>query len=194
MQEQTGNQTAASGQGPPAPPAHQENPTPAGPADDKLADMEAKAADLEDAFLRARADLENFRRRAQEDIGRAHKFAIESFAGALLPVKDSLETALRVETPSVESLKQGVEMTLKQLDAAFEKNRLTEINPKPGDNLDPMLHQAISMVPADQNANTLVSVLQKGYRIADRLLRPALVTVSLGRESGETGAQTGEQS
>ena len=118
------------------------------------------------------------RRRAQEDIAKAHKFAIESFAEAMVPVKDSLEMALKVETPSIESLKEGVEMTLKQLSSAFDKNRLLEVNPQPGDKLDPMKHQAISMVSSDQEANTIVSVLQKGYTIADRLLRPALVTVS----------------
>lgn len=149
--------------------------------DEKLANAEERAEELQDAFLRAKAEVENFRRRAQEDITRAHKFAIENFAEALLPVKDSLETALKVETPSSESLKQGVEMTLKQLDTAFKKNRLTEINPKPGDKLDPTRHQAISMVPAEQTANTIISVLQKGYMIADRLLRPALVTVAQGK-------------
>ncbi len=123
------------------------------------------------------------RRRAQEDIARAHKFAIENFAEAMVPVKDSLEMALKVETPSIESLKEGVDMTLKQLASAFEKNRLLEINPQPGDKLDPMKHQAISMVPAEQDANTIVNVLQKGYMIADRLLRPALVTVSQEKSS-----------
>jgi molecular chaperone GrpE len=152
-------------------------PTPA----EKLASIEAKATEMEDAFLRAKAELENYRRRASQDIERANKYAIEEFAEALMPVKDSLETALKVDTPSLESLKKGVEMTLKQLDSAFEKNQLAEINPKPGDKLNPMLHQAISMVPADQNANTIISVLQKGYKIADRLLRPALVTVSGGK-------------
>lgn len=144
----------------------------------KLADAEARLAELQDAFLRAKAESENMRRRAQEDIAKAHKFAIESFAEAMVPVKDSLEMALKVETPSVESLKEGVEMTLKQLVSAFDKNRLLEVNPQSGDKLDPMKHQAISMVPSDQEANTIVSVLQKGYTIADRLLRPALVTVS----------------
>ncbi len=144
----------------------------------RLAEAEAKSAELHDAFLRAKADAENMRRRAQEDIARAHKFAIESFAEAMVPVKDSLEMALKVETPSIESLKEGVDMTLKQLSAAFEKNRLLEINPQTGEKLDPMKHQAISMVPAEQEANTIVTVLQKGYMIADRLLRPALVTVS----------------
>lgn len=152
--------------------------TGAAPADDRLASAEAKIAELQDAFLRAKADTENIRRRAQDDIAKAHKFAIENFAEALVPVKDSLEMALKVDTPTIESLKEGVEMTLKQLTAAFEKNRLLEINPAQGEKLDPMKHQAISMVPADQEVNTIVSVLQKGYTIADRLLRPALVTVS----------------
>jgi molecular chaperone GrpE len=146
--------------------------------EEKLALAEAKAAEMQDAFLRAKAEAENMRRRAQEDITRAHKFAIETFAEGLMPVKDSLEMALKVETPSIESLKEGVEMTLKQLSSAFEKNRLHEIHPETGEKLDPMKHQAISMVPAEQEANTIVTVLQKGYMIADRLLRPALVTVS----------------
>jgi molecular chaperone GrpE len=146
--------------------------------DEKLKAAEARANEMQDAFLRAKAESENMRRRAQEDIARAHKFAIESFAEALVPVKDSLEMALKVDTPSVDSLKEGVDMTLKQLSSAFEKNRLIEIHPKTGEKLDPMKHQAISMVPAEQEANTIVTVLQKGYMIADRLLRPALVTVS----------------
>ncbi len=161
------------------PAAHVNPETAAEPSlEQKLADAQAKLAEMQDAFLRAKADAENTRRRAQEDIARAHKFAIESFAEAMVPVKDSLEMALKVETPSVDSLKEGVEMTLKQLASAFEKNRLIEINPQAGEKLDPMKHQAISMVPADQEANTVVTVLQKGYMIAERLLRPALVTVS----------------
>lgn len=146
--------------------------------EEQLAAAQAKASELQDSFLRAKAEADNTRRRAQEDIAKAHKFAIENFAEALVPVKDSLEMALKLETPSVESLKEGVEMTLKQLTAAFERNRLVEINPVPGEKLDPMKHQAISMVQAEQDANTIVSVLQKGYMIADRLLRPALVTVA----------------
>ena len=146
--------------------------------EDELASAVLKVAEMQDAFMRAKAEAENIRRRAQDDISRAHKFAIEGFAEMLVPVKDSLEMALKVETPSVESLKEGVEMTLRQLSSAFERNKLMEINPQPGDKLDPMKHQAISMVPAEQTANTIVSVLQKGYMIADRLLRPALVTVA----------------
>ena len=144
----------------------------------QLAEAQAKLTEMQDAYLRAKAEADNTRRRAQEDIAKAHKFAIESFAESLLPVKDSLEMALKVETPSIESLKEGVDMTLKQLVAAFDKHRLIEVNPQPGEKLDPMKHQAISMVPAEQEANTIVTVLQKGYMISDRLLRPALVTVS----------------
>jgi molecular chaperone GrpE len=144
----------------------------------QLAEFQAKLAEMQDAYLRAKAEADNTRRRAQDDIAKAHKFAVESFAEALLPARDSLEMALKVESPSLESLKEGVEMTLKQLSTAFEKHRLLEINPQPGEKLDPMRHQAISMVPADQEPNTIVNVLQKGYMIADRLLRPALVTVS----------------
>lgn len=150
-------------------------------AEQVIAQLEAKITELQDSFMRAKADGENIRRRAQEDIAKAHKFAIESFAEAMVPVKDSLEMALKIDTPSIEALKEGVEMTLKQLNSAFEKNRLLEIHPTQGDKLDPMKHQAISMVPAEQDANTVVTVLQKGYTIADRLLRPALVTVAQGK-------------
>jgi molecular chaperone GrpE len=147
-------------------------------APEVVAQLEAKVSELQDAFMRAKAEGENIRRRAQEDISKAHKFAIESFAEAMVPVKDSLEMALKVETPSLELIKEGVEVTLRQLSSAFEKNRLVEINPSQGEKLDPSKHQAISMVPADQEPNTIVTVLQKGYLIADRLLRPALVTVA----------------
>ena len=144
----------------------------------QLSATEAKLAEMHDAFMRAKAEGENIRRRAQEDVSKAHKFAIESFAEAMVPVRDSLEMALKVETPSIESLKEGVEMTLKQLTSAFEKNRLLEVMPQQGDKLDPMKHQAVAVVPAEQEANTVVSVLQKGYMIADRLLRPAIVTAA----------------
>ncbi|MCI1006606.1 nucleotide exchange factor GrpE [Herbaspirillum sp. C7C8] len=168
-----------------APAAEQAAPAPAAAAEptleDKLAAAEAKAAELQDAFLRARAEGENIRRRAQEDIAKAHKFAIEGFAESLLAVKDSLEMALKIENASLESLKEGVDMTLKQLTSAFEKNKLQEVSPQAGDKLDPMKHQAVSAVPAEQEANTVVAVLQKGYMISDRLLRPALVTVAQGK-------------
>ena len=146
--------------------------------EEQLASTEARLAEMHDAFMRAKADGENIRRRAQEDVAKAHKFAVESFAEAMVPVKDSLEMALKVESPSLESLREGVEMTLKQLTSAFEKNRLLEIMPAQGDKLDPNKHQAVAVVPAEQEANTVVSVLQKGYMIADRLLRPAIVTAA----------------
>jgi molecular chaperone GrpE len=143
-----------------------------------LAAAEARANEMQDAFMRAKAESENIRRRAQEDVTKAHKFAVESFAEALVPVKDSLEMALKVDNPTLESLKEGVEMTLKQLSAAFERNRLLEVMPAPGDKLDPNRHQAVSVVPSEQEANTVVAVLQKGYMISERLLRPAIVTVA----------------
>jgi molecular chaperone GrpE len=146
--------------------------------EEQLSATEAKLAEMHDAFMRAKADGENIRRRAQEDVSKAHKFAIESFAEAMVPVRDSLEMALKVEAPTVESIKEGVEMTLKQLTAAFEKNRLVEVMPQPGDKLDPNKHQAVAVVPSEQEANTVVAVLQKGYMIADRLLRPAIVTAA----------------
>ena len=138
---------------------------------------ELKAAEHHDAWLRAKAETENLRRRAQEDVSKAHKFAAEKFAGELLAVKDSLEAALTNEAQSVEALKAGVELTLKQLVAAFEKSSVTELNPL-GEKFDPHKHQAIAMVDAEQEANTVVGVLQKGYALHDRILRPALVTVA----------------
>ncbi len=155
--------------------------------EEKFANAEAKISELQDALLRANAEMENVRRRMQEDLMRARKFAIEGFAEALLPAKDSLEIALKIETPSIESLKEGVGMTLKQLNSAFEKNRVTEANPMPGEKFDPEKHQAISVVSVEQDTNTIINVLQKGYLIADRLLRPALVTVSQGK-SDSNGA------
>ncbi|GAB3427189.1 nucleotide exchange factor GrpE [Massilia solisilvae] len=146
--------------------------------EEQLSATEAKLAETHDAFMRAKAEADNVRRRAQEDVSKAHKFAIENFAEALLPVKDSLEMALKVEAPTVESIKEGVEMTLKQLNAAFERNKLVEVMPQPGDKLDPNKHQAVAVVPSEQEANTVVNVLQKGYMIADRLLRPAIVTAA----------------
>jgi molecular chaperone GrpE len=154
------------------------------PLEEQLARAESSLAEMQDSFLRAKAELENLRRRAREDVASAHKYAVENFAESLLPVKDSLEMALQVETPSVESLREGVDMTQKQLSSAFERNRVTEVNPKPGDRFDPDRHQAISMVPSSQPPNTVVNMLQKGYLIADRLLRPALVTVAQSTAGG----------
>lgn len=141
----------------------------------------AKASENYQLYLRAVAEVENTRRRAQEDVAKAHKYGIESFAEALVPVADSLEKALEAANATPEAMREGIELTLKQLRAAFEKGRLAEINPV-GQKFDPHNHQAISMVPAEQAggvpANHVVTVLQKGWKIADRVLRPALVTVA----------------
>lgn len=143
-----------------------------------LDEARAKAAENYDQYLRARADLENTRRRAQDDISKAHKFAVESFAESLVPVMDSLEKALDASVSAAAPLREGIEITLRQLRSAFEKNKLTEINPK-GEKFDPHRHQAISMVPGEGvPPSHVVAVLQKGWMIADRVLRPALVTVA----------------
>ncbi|MBU3620272.1 nucleotide exchange factor GrpE [Polynucleobacter sp. CS-Odin-A6] len=144
----------------------------------EIAELNQKLTEMQDNFLRAKAEGENIRRRAAEDVSKAHKFAIESFAEHLVPVTDSLYAALTAEAVDAKAFKEGLEITLKQLLSAFEKGRMTEINPAVGDKFDPHHHQAIASVPSDQEANTVVSVLQRGYSIADRILRPALVTVS----------------
>ena len=145
--------------------------------EEAIRQAELKAEEHHDAWLRAKAETENVRRRAQEDIAKASRYAIEKFAGELLAVRDSLEAALATETPSVDSLKEGSELTLKQLSAAFEKSGVSEINPL-GQKFDPHRHQAISMLESEQEPNTVITVLQKGYLIGDRVLRPALVIVA----------------
>jgi molecular chaperone GrpE len=143
-----------------------------------LSTLKAQNADLADQFLRAKAEAENARRRAEEEVSKARKFAVESFAESLLAVADSLEAGLAIQEATREQLREGTEATLKQLKSALERHKVLEINPIGAAKFDPHQHQAISMVPADQEANTVVSVLQKGYLIADRVLRPALVTVA----------------
>ena len=142
-----------------------------------LKKLEAESAELRDAWLRSRADLENIRKQAVADVARAHKYGIERFAGELLAVKDSLESALAAENASLPALRAGVELTLKQLDAAFEKAQLTDLNPL-GQKFDPHRHQAMAMVDSAEPANTVVQVFQKGYMLADRVLRPAMVAVA----------------
>ncbi|MFD1711702.1 nucleotide exchange factor GrpE [Ottowia sp. GY511] len=144
----------------------------------ELDQLKAKTAELTDQALRAQADAQNARRRADEEIAKSRKFALEGFAESLLPVLDSLEAALNVENATAEQLREGSEATLRQLLSALERNKVVEVNPAPGARFDPATQQAISMVPAAQEPNTVVSVLQKGYTIADRVLRPALVTVA----------------
>jgi molecular chaperone GrpE len=144
----------------------------------ELATLKAKNTELSDSYLRAKAEAENARRRAEDEITKARKFAVESFAESLLPVTDSLEAGLTIKDATLEQIREGASATLKQLKAALERNKVIEINPAAGAKFDPHQHQAISMVPSEQDANTVVAVLQKGYLIAERVLRPALVTVS----------------
>jgi len=147
----------------------------------KLSQLETKHAEVADAYLRAKAESENTRRRAEEEISKARKFAVESFAESMLPVKDSLEAAIAIPAATPEQLLEGVHATLRQLGSALERSKVMEINPLAGTKFDPHQHQAISVVPAEQEANTVVTVLQKGYLIADRVLRPALVTVAAAK-------------
>jgi molecular chaperone GrpE len=148
----------------------------------QLANVSGEAGKARDEWLRAKAETDNVRRRAQEDVAKAHRYGIEGFAGALLAVKDSLDAALTVENTSIESFKEGVELTARQLDSVFQKFQVAPIDPK-GEKFDPHRHQAISQVESDQEPGTVVTVLQKGYLLHDRVLRPALVIVSKGLES-----------
>ena len=140
--------------------------------------VQARHNEVSDAYLRAKAEAENTRRRAEEEISKARKFAIEGFADSLLPVKDSMEAAIAMPDARVEQVLEGVHATLRQLTAALERNKVVAIAPQAGTKFDPHQHQAISVVPAEQEAGTVVAVLQKGYLISDRVLRPALVTVA----------------
>ena len=147
----------------------------------EVATLSARNAELTDQFIRAQAEMQNVRRRSEDEVSKARKYALESFADSLLPVCDSLEAGLAHENATSEQIREGAEATLRQLKAALERNKVIEINPGVGAKFDPHQHQAISVVPADQEANTVVSVLQKGYVIADRVLRPALVTVAAAK-------------
>lgn len=148
----------------------------------QFAELQAKNAQLAEQYLRAQADVQNTRRRAEEEMSKARKFAIEGFAESLLAVADSLEAGLAIQEASPQQIREGAEATLRQLKTVLERNKVVEINPAVGSKFDPHQHQAISVVPAPtgsaQEANTIVTVLQKGYLIAERVLRPALVTVA----------------
>jgi len=145
----------------------------------QLAKVEAEVSELKDAWLRAKAETDNVRKIAQADVAKAHKYAIERFAEDLLPVKDALEQTLAAGDVPLDTLKSGAELTLKALQSAFGRAQVVELNPV-GEKFDPHHHQAMQMVPSDQPANTVVNVFQKGYLVNDRVLRPALVTVSSG--------------
>jgi molecular chaperone GrpE len=147
----------------------------------RIAELEAKNLELADAYLRAKAEADNTRRRADEEIAKSRRFAVEGFAESLLPVRDSLEAAIATHVAgqgTPDQVFEGVHATLRQLAQALERNKVLEVNPPAGTRFDPHQHQAISVVPAEQEANTVVAVLQKGYTIAERVLRPALVTVT----------------
>ena len=147
-----------------------------------LKQAELAAQEHHDAWLRAKAEAENVRKRAQIDVANAHKYALENFAQELLPVRDSLEAALESPNLTLDSLKSGVELTLKQLRTAFDKANIKEINPL-GEVLDPHKHQAMNTVESDAAPNSIVAVFQKGYQLNDRLVRPALVSVAKSKET-----------
>jgi molecular chaperone GrpE len=154
------------------------DPSPATPGLAELLDKaETAAREHRDAWLRAKAEADNIRKRAQSDLASAHKYALENIAAELVPVRDSLEAALAVQNTTLEALRSGVELTLKQLTAAFEKYSIKEINPL-GERFDPHRHQSVNLVESDAEPNTVVSVLQKGYSLNDRVLRPALVSIA----------------
>ncbi|MDW8337354.1 MAG: nucleotide exchange factor GrpE, partial [Tepidimonas sp.] len=144
----------------------------------ELQALRQRNAELNDQLLRALAEADNTRRRAEEEMAKVRKFAVEAFAESLLPVVDSLEAGLNVQEATLEQLREGMQATLRQLLAALQRHKVTPIAPAAGDRFDPHQHQAISMVAAEQPANTVVATLQKGYLINERVLRPALVTVA----------------
>ena len=150
-------------------------------AEAQLSELQARFSEVNDAFLRARAEADNTRRRADEEISKARKYAVDAFAESLLPVMDSLQAAIAQPDAATAQVLEGVHATLRQLAAALERNKVIEIAPPAGTRFDPRQHQAISVVPAEQEANTVVMVLQKGYLISDRVLRPALVTVAAAK-------------
>lgn len=153
-----------------------------GPAAASLEKAQAEAAEMKDAWLRARAEIENVRRQGQADVARAHKYAIEKFAEDLLAVKDALEQTLAADASvSADTLKAGADLTLKSLSAAFGRAAIREIDPA-GQKFDPHLHQAMQVVASDLPPNSVVTVFQKGYLLNDRVLRPALVSVAKAPE------------
>jgi molecular chaperone GrpE len=160
--------------------------SPAPNADSLLTKAEAAAAEFKDAWLRAKAETDNVRKQGQNDVARAHKYAIERFAQELLIVKDALEQTVATPSATIQTLKDGVELTLKNLQAAFDKAQIVEINPQ-DEKYDPHRHQAMTMLDSDQPPGTVVQVFQKGYLLNDRVLRPALVAVAKARDAAAPG-------
>ena len=145
--------------------------------EEMIKQAELKAQEHYDAWMYAKAEGENIRRRALEDVSKAQKFAVERFANEMLAVMDSLQAGLAVQNTTVESFKSGMELTLKQLSSVFDKFNIKELNPV-GEKFDAHKHQGIAVIESDQEANTVVSVMQKGYSLNDRVLRPAMVTIA----------------
>jgi molecular chaperone GrpE len=167
---------------------HAPHPDSPAPAEEKtldklLAEAQARIDEQKDAWMRAMADAENARKRARADVEAAHKFAVERMAESLLPVADSLEATLAAAEGAPQALRDGVELTMKQLQAAFQKASLAEILPAVGERFDPHKHQAMAAVESAAEPNSIVAVMQKGYRLHDRVLRPALVTVAKALEN-----------
>jgi molecular chaperone GrpE len=167
----------------PASPADAAQPSAPGALDlpGQLKRAEDEVGELRDAWLRAKAETDNARRLAQNDIAKAHKYAVERFAQELLAVKDALELTLATPNAKTEALQDGVALTLKNLDAAFDKASIAEINPL-HQKYDAHRHQAMTMIESDQPPGTVVQVFQKGYLLNDRVLRPALVAVAKAQE------------
>lgn len=147
-----------------------------------LREAELRAEEHHDAWLRAKAETENLRKRAQVDVTNAHKYAIDKFSAELLPVMDSLEAALMTENATVENFKDGIELTRKQLASIFEKFNIQVINPQ-GEKFDPHHHQAMCTIESDVAPNTIVQVMQKGYALHERVIRPAMVAVAKAKEA-----------
>jgi molecular chaperone GrpE len=179
--DQTSSPTAAGDLGE-QPLQERQSPDPEADPAELLRQAEAKAQQHHDAWLRAKAEADNIRKRTAVELANAYKYAIESVAMELLPVKDGLEATLAADSASLESLRNGVELTLKQLNTVFGKAGLKEINPA-GEKFDPHQHQAISMLPSEKEPNTVINVLQKGYSLHDRVIRPALVTVAKAKDA-----------
>lgn len=153
--------------------------------EEQLAEAEARVAQQRETALRALAEADNVRKRAAVEVANAQKFALERFAESLLPVLDSLEAALGAAQDTPEAVKSGIELTLKQLRSALEKAGVVDIAPDAGAKFDPNWHQAMTAVESDAEPNTIVGVLQRGWRLHERVLRPALVTVAKARPAND---------
>lgn len=145
----------------------------------QIGELETKISELKDLYVRSQAELQNIQKRSQEEIKKARDYAISSFAKDIIVVKDYLEMALKDQSGNFEAIKTGVDLTLKQLVQVFEHQMIKEIQPKQNDKLDPNLHQAMSTEEVEaQESNTIVKVMQKGYMLKERVIRPAMVTVA----------------